>query len=287
MGNPHDLGMSIVEGTYNGLLEKSMYRKIHFSGSLNGGMSGGPALDNKGRVIGVNVATYGNQLSFLVPVEYLKELYESIKDKSGPASDVKWSQVIERQLSVNQASVINGIVSATWEMLPIGNVRVPGEMTDLFKCWGDSQDNKEELYEWTSLRCSSQDDIFIANDMRTGQIVYNYVWAQSKGLNTFRFYKVFEHWFEQAYQFENAKESDVRNFKCDNSFVTTGGERWKTILCVRQYKDYPKLYDVNLNMASVDHYRKGLLLEMIALGVTQEKSRELIRKFMEAIQWTK
>lgn len=288
MGNPHDLGMSIVEGTYNGLLEKSMFRKIHFSGSLNGGMSGGPALDNKGRVIGVNVATYGNQISFLVPVEYLKELYETIKDKKDPAAtDIKWSQVIERQLVSNQAALINGIVSATWEMLPIGNVRVPGEMTNLFKCWGDSQDNKEELYEWTSLRCSSQDDIFIANNMRTGQIIYNYVWAQSKGLNTFRFYRVFEHWFGQAFQFENAKESDARNFKCETSFVTTGSERWKTILCVRQYKEYPQLYDVNLNMASVDHYKKGLLLEMIATGVTQEKSQMLIRKFMEAIQWTK
>ena len=55
MGNPHDLGMSIVEGTYNGLLEKSLYRKIHFSGALNGGMSGGPALSrSSGKLVGLN-----------------------------------------------------------------------------------------------------------------------------------------------------------------------------------------------------------------------------------------
>ena len=45
MGNPHDLGMTIIEGTYNGLVENSRYKKILFSGSLNPGMSGGPALN--------------------------------------------------------------------------------------------------------------------------------------------------------------------------------------------------------------------------------------------------
>ena len=46
LGNPHDLGLSVVEGTYNGLLEKSLFDKIFFSGSLNPGMSGGPTLNH-------------------------------------------------------------------------------------------------------------------------------------------------------------------------------------------------------------------------------------------------
>lgn len=157
----------------------------------------------------------------------------------------------------------------------------------MFKCWGDSKDDKQELYQWTSLRCSSQDDIFIASDLRTGQIIYNYIWLKSKGLNTFRFYRLFETFFVQSFQFDNAKEADVKNFKCQTSFVNMGGERFKTILCARQYKEFPLLYDVNLNMASVDHYKEGLLVEMVALGVTQEKSQALVRKFMEAVQWTK
>src|SRR3989338_1806606 len=37
MGNPFDLGMSIVEGIYNGLMEDSLYKKILFSGSINPG----------------------------------------------------------------------------------------------------------------------------------------------------------------------------------------------------------------------------------------------------------
>lgn len=64
LGNPHDLGLTIVEGTYNGQLEKSLYERIHFTGSINPGMSGGPTINRDGAVVGVNVATAGNQLVF-------------------------------------------------------------------------------------------------------------------------------------------------------------------------------------------------------------------------------
>src|SRR5918995_6614715 len=48
LGHPRDLGLTIVEGTYNGLLQHTLYPKVHFTGSLNPGMSGGPALLPKG-----------------------------------------------------------------------------------------------------------------------------------------------------------------------------------------------------------------------------------------------
>ena len=52
------------------LVERSFYPTIFFAGSLNPGVSGGPTLDQQGRVIGVNVAARrdGEQVSFLVPV---------------------------------------------------------------------------------------------------------------------------------------------------------------------------------------------------------------------------
>ena len=74
MGNPHDLGMTIIEGNYNGLLQASRYQKILFSGSLNPGMSGGPAINTQGKVIGINVSTQGSEISYLVPVSYLQAL---------------------------------------------------------------------------------------------------------------------------------------------------------------------------------------------------------------------
>ena len=88
-GNPYDLGASIIEGTYNGLLEDSLYEKIHFSGALNPGMSGGPAIARDGRVVGVNVSTAGNEVSFLVPAKFAIELLAQTLQR-GPRPDTKF-----------------------------------------------------------------------------------------------------------------------------------------------------------------------------------------------------
>ena len=56
LGNPHDLGMIVVPGTFNGIKKNSFYQRIHFTGSINPGMSGGPVVNPEGEVVGVNVA---------------------------------------------------------------------------------------------------------------------------------------------------------------------------------------------------------------------------------------
>ena len=48
LGNPLDVGFAVIEGTYNGLVERSFYPTIFFAGSLNPGVSGGPTLDQQG-----------------------------------------------------------------------------------------------------------------------------------------------------------------------------------------------------------------------------------------------
>jgi serine protease Do len=74
LGNPLDLGMTIVEGTYTGITDDTMHERILLSGALNPGMSGGPSIIDDGRVIGVNVATAGNSIGFLVPEKFLNDL---------------------------------------------------------------------------------------------------------------------------------------------------------------------------------------------------------------------
>jgi serine protease Do len=78
LGNPLDVGFAVAEGNYNGPVERSFLRTLFFGGSLSPGMSGGPALDEQGRLIGVNVAARrdGEQVSFLVPAEHVRALIE-------------------------------------------------------------------------------------------------------------------------------------------------------------------------------------------------------------------
>jgi S1-C subfamily serine protease len=56
MGNPLNLGFTIVEGTYNGLIDHSDIDRIHFTGAINAGKSGGPVVTAGNRLAGINVA---------------------------------------------------------------------------------------------------------------------------------------------------------------------------------------------------------------------------------------
>ena len=84
IGFPLDLGLTITEGVANGLVENTLEQRIHYSGAMNGGMSGGPALDNNGAVYGVNVSVFtGKQsVSFVVPAKHIAPLLARAAQRS-------------------------------------------------------------------------------------------------------------------------------------------------------------------------------------------------------------
>lgn len=285
LGNPHDLGTTIVEGLYNGLMKDSLYKKILFSGSLNPGMSGGPALNHDGKIIGINVSTLGNELSFLVPVESLKDLFErSLERNHQPVSE--WDAHIEAQLLKNQEDIIDAMLALPWESSSIGEGLVPAEITKAYKCWADSEDYKEELYKKSWLQCFCQDSVYVDSDLSTGTITYDYTWLESKKLNTIRFYNIYEDFFYGDY-FDNATEHDVNKFNCISDFVSIGKTDWKIALCARAYKRFPKLYDFHVKIASVDKKRKGLIIHLSVLGADKNKALSFIKKFISEIKWQK
>ncbi len=99
MGNPLDLGFTIVEGTYNGLVERSYNERVHFTGAINPGMSGGPAVTEGGKVAGINVAKRldGELVSFLVPASKAAALLDRAR-KSAPLTLARARDEIDRQL---------------------------------------------------------------------------------------------------------------------------------------------------------------------------------------------
>ena len=106
LGNPLDVGFAVAEGSYNGPVERSFLETLFFGGSLSGGMSGGPALDDQGRLIGVNVAARrdGEQVSFLVPAARVRDLIERGRGAM-PVTEPAWAEVT-RQLQAHQATLM-------------------------------------------------------------------------------------------------------------------------------------------------------------------------------------
>ena len=78
-GKPENPLITIVKGTVAGLRfdEKNQLNDVHINGDLNPGNSGGPVVDDTGRLIGVLVAgVRGKQIGFAIPTRQLNEMFQ-------------------------------------------------------------------------------------------------------------------------------------------------------------------------------------------------------------------
>ena len=283
MGNPFDLGMTIVDGTYNGLVAESLYEKILFSGSLNPGMSGGPAMDSGGAVIGVNVSTAGNAISFLVPATYLQALLQTVRHNVS-GSNPKFLQRIEQELYDNQEFYITKLLATDWKQDTLGSCLVPREMGGNFKCWGETPHDTDMLYTASYVNCSNSDDIYLASGFSTGSIEFNYRWFEAGSLGPGRFYRVLQKQFGSIEVPNEDAKQELDNPAAITRFVKLGGADWKTMLCSWRYKKYPRLHDVVLKMALVNRPAGSMIVELRLLGVSRESALAFCRKFMGALK---
>lgn len=292
LGNPHDIGFTIIEGTFNGLSKDSFVDTIHFSGALNPGMSGGPAIGHNGSVTGINVATAGNDIGFLVPVEPLQALLARYQQLPKGYSFIDHADAhIQEQLLASQDHNINALLDKKWESVAFGPVMVPGRIHDVLKCWGGTNYKETDPYEDYFSICASQDRLFLdsdaaGNDFDTGAILYRYNYIVGKDkLNLTRFYNFYQGQFSiPGGDFQNAREGDVTNFDCNSHFVDLAGFRWKSNFCIRQYKKYPAIFDMHLYMAMVGDGKKGFIVTLAAQGVSKQNALALASRFMREIK---
>ncbi|UHQ56726.1 MULTISPECIES: S1C family serine protease [Microbulbifer] len=297
LGNPLDLGMTLIPGTYNGIATGSFYDRIHFAGSINPGMSGGPAINTRGEVVGINVATAGNQVSFLVPVGKLSRLLSHYR-KQGNSVDLH--EVTAQQLKANQQRIIDAILSAEWKKRALGEARVVGEIIPAIQCWGNTEEDEDNPVKRIDKGCTGQDVVFLADDFNTGRVEYEFFWFEADDLLPARFYSEYERQMSTFFPGNDAGEEDVTNFNCKQSFTAQPRDRQpgvpkaeskkppviaRTSYCVRRYKDFPDLYDIFYLSLSVDRKNNALVSHFTLSGFTRESAEAFTEKFTSEIQW--
>ena len=284
IGTPFDLGFTIVEGTYNGLLEQSLYEKIHFTGSINPGMSGGPAVLNNGRVVGVNVATAGNQVSFLVPAKYVHALLSRARDAE-PLTPEAAQARLRDQLIANQSAYMEKLMSAPFMTSQLGQYQVPGRLSGFLKCWGDSQQLPENLFDQATQECSSEDDLYVSRTQTTGIVHFQHQWLAGKQINQFRFFNLYQAQFNANYPGLRATQEDVTKFKCHTDFVKTNGVSFKAALCMRAYKRLPGLFDAVLKAATLNENQRGVQTTLVLAGVSAENATRFTKRYLGSFRW--
>ena len=285
MGNPLDLGLSIAVGTNGGILNQTDDSRILFSGSLNPGMSGGPTFNEQGEVIGINVATARNDISFIVPSRFLQDLIAaSTEDGFDSREDLKAE--VASQVLAYENQYIDQLLAADWPDLDLRRFTLPGVISPTVRCW----DNSAKLsaiarYKRYQIRCTNKNHVFLDEDNKfVGKLIYEYYWLESDELNPIQFYQLYENLNQD--QIESKLDRDiVSNFNCDTWFVEVATQEFKTNVCRREYVEYPGLSDVLFTAAMTGHSNRGFFITVILTGVDYASALPLIQRFLEHAQW--
>lgn len=150
---------------------------------------------------------------------------------------------------------------------------------DKEKSWVKANSSSCDLYDW----------IYLQSDVWSGYIKYGYEQLTGKTSNPWRLYNLYPSHFHllNSDTLNNAGEEDLTNFVCAPSFVLLDNKNFKANFCTRNYKRYPRIFDVYFSLASLDDPDKIFVAEIVAMGVAPADFMPVLRKFMESITWKK
>ncbi len=285
LGNPLDVGFAVMEGNYNGMVRRSFYPQIFFGGALSGGMSGGPALDQEGQVIGVNVARRvdGEQVSFLVPAAFASALLLRARDAAPlktPAFDT-----VTAQLMTHQEAVTSRFIRQGWKPATHPKYKVPVPPDVFMRCWGSSEPSRTGGMDVERSDCVMDTRIFVG-DYNTGAIALRHESYDGTKLGPLRFAARHSQSFRNE-SFGRLGPQHQTKPQCKEDYIDRDGLPLRAVVCLRAYKKLPQLYDVSVLVATLDQTQAGVQGRFDAQGVSFANALRLSKHYLEAYAWVR
>ena len=280
LGNPLDLGFAISEGAYNGIISRSFYDQLMFTGPINSGMSGGPSVTVDGRVAGVNVSKRldGELVSFLVPVRFVRDLLKKVAAQKQVPKDFKL--VVGQQLLEHQKTMVERLAKTQLTFKDLKPYRVPVWESDQVRCWGRSNSKQNKPYAMDQVSCAMESAIFVSNQTQVGYVSIQHKLLQSTELGSLQFAVLASNYFKNQIGGGN-KDTRYTAPQCVEQFVSNGKLPMRAVLCVRAYRKFPELYDFTLLTASTDDGKMSLQSRIETAGVSYENGLRISRIFLE------
>ncbi|HZV63835.1 MAG TPA: serine protease [Telluria sp.] len=282
LGNPLDLGFAISEGSYNGVITRSFYDQLMFTGPINSGMSGGPSVTSDGVVAGINVSKRrdGELVSFLVPVRYAQELLKKVAAQDKPPKD--FNPLIGQQLLVHQRGMIDRLLDGPLTVKAMGPYQVPVRESDQVRCWGRSNVKAEATFTADTISCSMESAIYVSDTQQTGHVSMTHQYVRSASLDKVRFAVLASTLFKTD-NLGRAKDTRLTGPSCTEQFVTTKSLPLRAVTCLRAYRKFEGLYNFTLLTASTDDAKASLQSRLDVSGVSYENGMRTTRAFLDAL----
>ncbi|MCV2368456.1 S1 family peptidase [Roseateles oligotrophus] len=283
MGNPHDIAFAVVEGNYNGLVERSFDPLIYFSGGINPGMSGGPVVDEEGRVVGVNVSvmSFAQQMSFLVPGQYAQALLERSRGAK-PLTAPAWPRLRE-QLMAYQAELTQRFLAQPWASAGHAHYQLPVPQEQFMRCWGRGTPADTKGLEFQRSQCRMEHAVFVSGALQTGYLDMSHEAYDGSKLGAIRFAKQYSGSFRNE---RLGREDKYRTAPfCKEDFISRDGLPLRAVVCLRAYRKLTGLHDLSVLVTTVDGSTEGALGRFDARGVSFDNALKLSAHYLEGFAW--
>ncbi len=284
LGNPLDVGFAVAEGSYNGPVERSFLRTLFFGGSLSPGMSGGPALDAAGRLVGVNVAARrdGEQVSFLVPAEPVRALIERGRGAK-PVTTPAWAE-IGRQLQGHEAQLVQRFLALPWRSAGHARYAIPVPQEQFMRCWGRGSSQSVRGLQFERSDCEMDSRVFVNGALLTGFITVRHEAYDGSRLGALRFAERYSGSFQNEFMGRDDRSRTAA--RCAERQVDRDGLPLKAVVCMRGYKKLPGLYDLSVLVATLDGTITGVQGRLDAHGIGAASAERLTRHYLDGYAWT-
>ncbi|MEO7386963.1 MAG: serine protease [Gammaproteobacteria bacterium] len=284
VGYPLNLGLVITEGIGNGRLANEFSPRLLYSGPINPGMSGGPALDSRGRVIGINVSfsTRGQLVSFLVPAAFVAPLLERA---AAPAAPGSMRDEVARQLRGHQAVVL-GALPAVFPTQTAAGYALPTELAPFVDCTAVAGQPPVRGLLLQSVACRATAGLSVEPGLLMGDFQFSHAVLVADGLQPLQFAEQLRRAAAVA-SVRSGSPQHVNAYACRNSTVNLNRFQGVVTLCARRYRLYEGLYDITLVVTSLNEPQRGFVSTATLRGVDFTAGMEFTRRYLKAMRWTR
>ena len=282
IGFPLDVGLTITEGVSNGRVEDSFDPRIHYSGAINGGMSGGPALNAAGDVIGVNVSGYRFEqlVSFLVPAVHAQTLLDrSLKQK--PNAAVLKKDVLT-QLRAH-ASELLGALKGNMVTQGSSGYHLPAKLAPFIDCNASGDPSPQQPVLVTGINCSAKAGLYVQQGLYSGDLKYSHFIMTTDKLDAWRFANRLSAVATATGAYGSRRH--VGPFACTNRVVALKGFDASVLVCVRGYRKLDGLHDFTVRVSSLNGAKRGFASHLDMYGLEFDAGMNFIRRYVDAMEW--
>ena len=234
-----------------------------------------------GALVGVNVATMGEELAFLVPAEFVTRLLARLPAALPDAEALR--NDMAAQLGTLGVEALDALFVTDAPTVQLGPYRAPTEPSAAFQCWGDAREPKDASYRLVIHRCSTDESVFLSENLSAGLVYFSHQLLDGGSMSRLRLLTASEQVFNDKLDVRWQFAGDDAAFVAQPAMSARGSSTFRTELCARRLKTLYGLYEAVLRATPLGATAQSLVTTLTMSGLRFDLIQRMVARYLESI----